>query len=40
MPPDYGAYDIEIIAEINHCPRLSLEDIWRKPDSWRPTAPM
>lgn len=27
MPPDYGAYDIDIIAEINHCPRLSLEDI-------------
>ncbi len=24
---DYGAWDIEIIAEINHCPRLSLEDI-------------
>src|SRR3954447_26520422 len=21
MPTDYGAYDIEIIAEINHCPR-------------------
>ncbi len=26
-PPDYGAYDIEIIAEINHCPRLTLVDI-------------
>jgi dihydropteroate synthase-like protein len=26
-PPDYGAYDIEIIAEINHCPRLPLADI-------------
>ncbi len=26
-PPDYGAYDIEIIAEINHCPRLALADI-------------
>lgn len=25
--PEYGAYDIEIIAEINHCPRLSLEQI-------------
>jgi dihydropteroate synthase len=24
---DYGRYDIEIIAEINHCPRLSREDI-------------
>jgi dihydropteroate synthase-like protein len=27
MPTDYGSYDIEIIAEINHCPRLSLGDI-------------
>jgi dihydropteroate synthase-like protein len=28
-PPaaDYGAYDIEIIAEINHCPRLPLATI-------------
>jgi dihydropteroate synthase-like protein len=26
-PADYGAYDIEIIAEINHCPRLPLADI-------------
>ncbi len=26
-PADYGAYDIEIIAEINHCPRLSLAEI-------------
>ncbi len=24
---DYGSYDIEIIAEINHCPRLSLDEI-------------
>jgi dihydropteroate synthase-like protein len=24
---DYGDYDIEIIAEINHCPRLSLSEI-------------
>src|SRR5689334_20262207 len=24
---DYGAYDIEIIAEINHAPRLNLDDI-------------
>ena len=24
-PSDYGAYDIEIIAEINHCPRLALD---------------
>jgi dihydropteroate synthase-like protein len=27
MPPDYGGYDIEIIAEINHCPRLPLAAI-------------
>jgi dihydropteroate synthase-like protein len=26
-PVDYGVYDIEIIAEINHCPRLSWEEI-------------
>lgn len=26
-PSDYGDYNIEIIAEINHCPRLSLDDI-------------
>jgi dihydropteroate synthase-like protein len=26
-PGDYGDYDIEIIAEINHCPRLALDDI-------------
>jgi dihydropteroate synthase-like protein len=27
LPSDYGHYDIEIIAEINHCPRLALADI-------------
>jgi dihydropteroate synthase-like protein len=27
---DYGAYDIEIIAEINHCPRLSIAEIVRQ----------
>jgi dihydropteroate synthase len=27
LPPDYGAYDIEIIAEINHCPGLPLAEI-------------
>jgi dihydropteroate synthase-like protein len=27
MPADYGAYDVEIIAEINHCPRLPLPEI-------------
>ncbi len=26
-PPDYGAYDITILAEINHVPRLALDDI-------------
>jgi dihydropteroate synthase-like protein len=26
-PADYGSYDIEIIAEINHCPRLPLNEI-------------
>ncbi len=26
-PSDYGAFDIEIIAEINHCPRLPLDEI-------------
>lgn len=26
-PADYGEYDIEILAEINHCPRLSLQEI-------------
>jgi dihydropteroate synthase len=26
-PADYGAYDIEIISEINHCPRLALAEI-------------
>lgn len=26
-PLDYGQYDIEIIAEINHCPRLSIREI-------------
>ena len=26
-PPDYGKFDIEILAEINHCPQLSLDAI-------------
>jgi dihydropteroate synthase-like protein len=26
-PADYGAFDIEILAEINHAPRLSLADL-------------
>jgi dihydropteroate synthase-like protein len=29
-PSDYGGFDIEIIAEINHCPRLTLEEICRQ----------
>ncbi|TWT66291.1 Pterin binding enzyme [Posidoniimonas polymericola] len=28
-PPEYGAHRIEIIAEINHCPRLELAEIVR-----------
>jgi dihydropteroate synthase-like protein len=27
LPAEYGSYDIEIIAEINHCPRLSPDEI-------------
>ena len=27
LPADYGAFDIQIIAEINHCPRLPLAEI-------------
>jgi dihydropteroate synthase-like protein len=27
QPAGYGAYDIEILAEINHAPRLSLEEL-------------
>ncbi|MEX0642369.1 MAG: DUF6513 domain-containing protein, partial [Pirellulales bacterium] len=29
-PADYGHYDIEIIAEINHCPRLALDEVLRE----------
>lgn len=29
-PSDYGAFDVEIIAEINHCPRLPLAEILRQ----------
>jgi len=32
---DYGAYDIEIVAEINHAPRLSLPDILRQAEDLR-----
>jgi dihydropteroate synthase-like protein len=30
MPTDYGTYDIEIIAEVNHCPQLSISEILRQ----------
>lgn len=30
VPPDYGEHQIEIIAEINHCPRLELDEICRQ----------
>ena len=30
LPTDYGAYGIEILAEINHCPRLSIDEILRQ----------
>ncbi|MFV2068241.1 MAG: dihydropteroate synthase, partial [Pirellulales bacterium] len=30
--PDYGDHDIEIVAEINHCPRLALEEIVTEAD--------
>src|SRR5262249_26356228 len=29
LPADYGAYDIEILAEINHAPTLPLAEILR-----------
>jgi dihydropteroate synthase-like protein len=32
-PADYGAWDIEIIAEINHCPRLPLAEILRQAEA-------
>jgi len=32
---DYGAYDIQIIAEINHCPRLELRDILSEAETLR-----
>jgi dihydropteroate synthase-like protein len=37
LPPtsaEYGAYDIEILAEINNCPRLSLAEILNIADSY------
>lgn len=35
LPSEYGEYDIEIIAEINHCPRLSLEQILDQAEALR-----
>jgi dihydropteroate synthase-like protein len=37
-PADYGSYDIEIIAEINHCPRLALADILKLARAYRADA--
>lgn len=30
LPTDYGAYEIDIVAEINHCPQLSTDQIRRR----------
>ncbi len=35
QPSDYGGYDIEILAEINHAPRLSLNAILSQATSFR-----
>jgi dihydropteroate synthase-like protein len=34
-PTDYGAYDIEILAEINHAPRLPLAEVLAQADALR-----
>lgn len=34
-PPDYGRYDIEILAEINQCPKLSLDEILTRARRYR-----
>jgi len=34
-PSEYGKYDIEVIAEINHCPQLSLAEIIRQARHYR-----
>jgi dihydropteroate synthase-like protein len=34
-PPNYGAYDIEILAEINHAPRKSLDQILEEARRYR-----
>ena len=35
LPPDYGAWDIEIIAEINNVPRLTRDEARRAADDFR-----
>jgi dihydropteroate synthase-like protein len=35
VPPDYGAWDIEIIAEINNVPRLTRPEVRRAADYFR-----
>ena len=35
VPPDYGAWDIEIIAEINNVPRLTRQEVGRTADYFR-----
>src|SRR5262249_57289080 len=34
-PPDYGAHDVAILAEINHAPRLPLADVLALARSYR-----
>ncbi|HEY1066649.1 MAG TPA: hypothetical protein VGE52_11085, partial [Pirellulales bacterium] len=34
-PDDYGPYDLEIVAEINHAPRLPLSDLLDRADRLR-----
>jgi dihydropteroate synthase-like protein len=34
-PPDYGRFDIEILAEINHAPKLPLDEILRAARRYR-----
>src|SRR5690606_15534630 len=35
LPPDYGAYSIEIIAELNHVPGLSLDEVIAAAERYR-----
>ena len=34
-PAGYGGYDIEILAEINHAPRLELDELLRQAEQFR-----